>query len=205
MIVAYTIVVSFWLFLFERLLWLICLPLVLIALPFRHMENGLYKLPFWIDWACGNKHDGFGDFNYATHDCAYDSLASYNDARFRLEWFTWLMFRNPMHNLCDNVPLFNCDFSKVSNVMWSGDEVVDNRSNADGSLQTGFQVCWATGSWYLRSGVFWVFKLSSTRVFRFRVGFKLQPRHVRQEERVGKVLWTFSPINFKKVIPYGLW
>ena len=213
LIIFWTLAISTILFFFERIVWLICLPLVAVALPFRHASttqltgdgNVLWKLPFWINWCAGNDNDGFGDWRHAVEDCGYAGIDGYNTFSMKNYWlwYCWLMLRNPMHNLNRNIWAYHCNFKRVNNVYFVGGKQVDNRYNTDGTLQSGLQICWATGAWmYLRAGLFLVLPLWGSKCFRLRIGYKVQPRHcdVIERQNEPQVLWTFSPFSIKSII-----
>lgn len=210
LIVVWTVIWSFALWIPERILWLLGLPLVAISSPFAHVHptkltrdgKPLWVLPFWTDWCWGNKDDGFGDINSAVNDLGYKSWEEYMSNGFWSQWH-WLAIKNPCHNMNHNIWLYNCNFNRAKNVDFAGSENVDNRMDSNGKLMSGFQCVWASGSFlYFRSGIYWILPLWSGRCLRLRLGAKIQPRHmiesIREKEPV--VLWTLSFSPYKRVI-----
>lgn len=208
----FTVIHTIALWIPERILWLIGIPVIPIALCFKQpfaTRNGFdsFRLPGWADWCWGNRDDGVGDENHAVNDCGAVSLESYNEGSSTNFWL-WLAFRNPCHNL-SQFSLFSADLSKIKYVDWFGDVFVDNRLDSKGICQSGFQVVSGLGKWYFRSGLYYISKPNSKgRVIRLRMGYKLQPRHFmmvgdKYKPSLGTenlVTWTLSFSPSKRVL-----
>lgn len=209
LIVIYTLIVNIPRFIFERVIWLIGLPVIALAMPFKYYhptkltlgKQKLYQLPKFINYIWGNDEDGFGDKNYAVKDCGYSSLDEYNERAWFKQW-VWLAWRNPCHNLNINFPLYHVNLKKVTSLEVYGTRPVSNRFNKDGTCQNGFQVAMAYGNnGYLRTGFYAVFRWFKTSYCcRIRIGFKLTEREIRNIGKPDKRLWTFTQAFRKKIL-----
>jgi len=207
-LLLYSLIFHTLLFIFERVVWFLGLFLIPIGLAFSYIDQTkltsegfqLYRLPSWLNRAYGNDKDGFGDTNYAVNTCKYPSLTEYNTKAWYKHW-VWLAWRNPCHNFCITIPIYHIDFSKVKSISYIGNAIVDNRV-IDSKGQAGFQFVWATGGWRLYTGIYFVIRYgSSMKCFRFRVGYKIQPKDVEKLGSSERALWTFSFFSpFKSMI-----
>lgn len=170
-----------WLFLLLVRLVLIAAGLVVVplALPFADWASSVDDnrpitiLPRWA-WLWSNDFDGaMGDKRGW-----WDAHAPFGlGAQHWFSQFWWLAIRNPANNL-RRTPLGSCPVSDCM-IFWEG-----NRDVADKPGRFGMQFVEAVHRLSGRKyhGFYWTKRLTDTRCFVVRLGWKIQPSHEGEEE-----------------------
>lgn len=167
---------------------LLGLPIVAIALPFRHLalsisdKRPILVLPSWA-WLWSNDFDGLtGDKRLWWHEHAPFGLGAHH-------WFSmwvWTAVRNPVNNL-RRIPGLSCPVSECA-ITYAGQRVVEDKPNKDGwQFVTAYR---RSSRWY---GFYFVHCWSDTRAFVVRLGYKIKPEHGGQNEPPKGATFKINP------------